>query len=120
MARIGSVAAAPFVGDEFASLYLGTERVPTVPGRPAWDGTPAASGGVALAADFLPPDNDGGSAITGYNVYVNGEFDDALGAVATDVEFAISPGATYELAIAAVNAVGVGPLLKTVYEYVED
>ena len=118
--RIGSVAAAPFAGDQFASLYVGATRVPTVPGPMAWDGTPAASGSVALIADFLPPDNDGGSAITGYKVYVNGELDDELGTDAPDVEFAIAAGATYELAIAAVNAVGVGPLLKTVYEYVED
>jgi hypothetical protein len=34
MARIGSVPAAPFVGDQFVSLYLGSTRVPTVPGKP--------------------------------------------------------------------------------------
>jgi hypothetical protein len=121
MARLGSVAAAPFLGGEFVSLYLGTERVPTVPGPMAWDGTPPASGGDQFDEPFVAPVNDGGSEITGYNIYeddvlvIQIEPTESLGALAI---FA-TPG-VYEIAVAAVNAVGEGPRLKTVYEYVED
>jgi hypothetical protein len=121
MARIGSVAAAPFVGSEFASLYLGTERVPTVPGRPAWDGTPPASGGQFFETFVSAPENNGGSQITELRVYVNGILDiqepgDGNAEISAETD---GPG-VYEIAVAAVNAVGEGPRLKTVYEYVED
>jgi hypothetical protein len=118
--RLGSVAAAPFVGDEFASLYLGTERVPTVPEKPTWDGTPPASGGDAFDEPFVAPVNDGGSEITGYNIYVDDELlaNEGVDSLVVTAIFA-TPG-TYEIAVAAVNAVGEGPRLKTVYEYVED
>jgi len=121
MARIGSVPAAPFVGDQFASLYLGATRVPTVPGKPEWDGTPPASGGEFFYALLSSPSNDGGSEITAYRVFINevliGE-NPILEPLAVENELN-DPG-TYEIAVAAVNAVGEGPRLKTVYEYVED
>jgi hypothetical protein len=49
MARIGSVAAAPFVGDQFVSLYLGAERVPTVPGKPVVSSVVSFSNEIAQA-----------------------------------------------------------------------
>jgi hypothetical protein len=121
MARIGSVAAAPFVGGEFVSLYLGATRVPTVPGKPEWDGTPPASGGDEFDEPFVAPVNDGGSEITGYNIYEDDELivDNQSPAVLSATQSFATPG-TYEIAVAAVNAVGEGPRLKTVYEYVED
>jgi hypothetical protein len=106
MARIGSVAAAPFVGDQFVSLYLGATRVPTVPDKPA-----IASAGVANNSLFVGGDepDDGGSAIEGYNLYVNG--------VRTVVEnnslnvFPNSGAAVSDTCrVSAVNAIGEGPL----------
>jgi len=115
--RIGSVAAAPFVGDEFVSLYAGATRVPTVPGKPAWDGTPPASGGSYLEGPFLAPVNDGGSEIIEYRVY---RFDGSPTQTNLSLELEFSEPGVYEIAVAAINAVGEGPRLKTVYEYVED
>jgi hypothetical protein len=111
MARIGSVAAAPFVGDQFASLYLGNERVPTVPGRP-----------VITAAIIELPDvsitgtepNDGGEDIQGYNLYINGvlKVEENANIDVFDLseagEVPISEGDLVR--ISAVNAIGEGPL----------
>jgi len=119
--RLGSVAAAPFVGGEFVSLYVGTERVPTVPGKPTWDGTPPASGGDTFDHGFVAPANDGGSEITDYNIYVE---DNLVSTFASGPSLNASPGfqvpGTYEIAVAAVNAVGEGPRLTATYEYVEE
>jgi hypothetical protein len=121
MARIGSVAAAPFVGGEFVSLYLGATRVPTVPGKPEWDGTPPASGGQFFQEVFVnDPENDGGSDITSLRIYVNEILSsEEPSSGVTELEVEVDAPGTYEIAVAAVNAVGEGPRLKTVYEYVE-
>jgi len=91
----------------------------TVPGAPTWGGTPPASGSDTFEQAFLAPADDGGSEITGYNIYVDDELDQTLplADLTVIVIFAI-PG-TYEIAVAAVNAVGEGPRLTTTYEYVE-
>jgi hypothetical protein len=116
--RIGSALAAPFVGDQFVSLYVGATRVPTVPGRPEWDGTPPASGGefeFALDTEDTPT---GGSTITVFRIYLDGVFlgtSEAFdGTVVVEPE---TPG-TYQIAVAAVNAVGEGPQLIHTYEFV--
>jgi hypothetical protein len=73
MARIGSVAAAPFVGGEFVSLYLGSTRVPTVPGPPQ-----ILSATYTTGIDFVETSvlhtvpNNGGSSITEYKYYFDG------------------------------------------------
>jgi hypothetical protein len=121
MARIGSVAAAPFVGHQFVSLYLGATRVPTVPGRPEWDGTPAVSGGSVFYEALSPPSNDGGSEITEYRTYIDGVLvssGNIPNPLFAENEFD-EPG-IYEIAIAAGNAVGEGPRLKAIYEYAEE
>jgi hypothetical protein len=93
----------------------------TVPGAPTWDGTPPASGGDEFDHPFLAPANDGGSEITGYNVYVNNELVlEGQDPGQLFVNFTLSIAGTYEIAVAAVNAVGEGPRLTTVYEFVED
>jgi hypothetical protein len=116
--RIGSVAAAPFAGDQFAAMYVGATRVPTVPGKPTWDGTPPASGGefdFAIAAQGVP---SGGSEIIQFNIYLDGVFFGNSEAIdGTVVVEPDSPG-VYEIAVSAVNAVGEGPKLIHAYEFV--
>jgi hypothetical protein len=113
MARLGSVAAAPFVGSEFVSLYVGATRVPTVPGKPVI--ASASEDGGATIVILSPPTNNGGSAILYY------EFDDdGSPATVSTIGAGTEPG-TIEaeflgvavgssLQVAAVNAVGEGPL----------
>ncbi len=105
MARIGSIAAAPFVGDTFASLYLGNERVPTVPDKPV---IPSADvDGSTLYVNGDEPD-DGGSEIEGYNLYVNG-----VRTVAENISLVFpNSGAAINdtCRVSAVNAIGEGPL----------
>jgi hypothetical protein len=112
--RIGSVAAAPFVGDQFVSLYLGEARVPTVPGKPVI-GTASNSG----SFNFDNPANDGGSAILGYKAFAS-ETESGLG---TEVEIdAVIAGNGFDkevdlvetapgffVRVSAINAVGEGP-----------
>jgi hypothetical protein len=112
MARIGSVPAAPILGDQFASLYLGATRVPTVPGKPVI---------VSASADsvfrFNDPANDGGSEITARKVFVDGDevTPDELeanpdGSPIADFGVALAesaPGSSVQ--VSAVNAVGEGP-----------
>jgi hypothetical protein len=110
MARIGSVAAAPFVGDTFASLYLGDERVPTVPGKPTIDVVASEGGEIGLF--FFPPENDGGSAITGYKFYFDDvevtPYDSSPTSGGRLVAFFFGPSGP-SAQVSAVNAVGEGP-----------
>jgi hypothetical protein len=116
----GAAAGLPVQG-----VFLGPIQVfPTgvggmVPGAPTWDGTPPASGGDQFDHPFLAPADDGGSEITGYNIYVDDVLDNSIsssGSLLATVIFD-APG-TYEIAVAAVNAVGEGPRLTATYEYV--
>jgi hypothetical protein len=104
--RIGSVAAAPFVGGEFVSLYVGATRVPTVPDKPV-----IASAGVDGSSLFVAADepDDGGSAIEGYNLYVNGV---RTVAENNSLNFFPNSGAAVSdiCRVSAVNAIGEGPL----------
>jgi len=116
MARIGSVAAAPFVGDQFVSLYAGATRVPTVPSAPAIINVTSAGGQVSC--DYDPPASDGGSAITAYRFFVNGDFVGELtggiqqpgdgAGTADELIVPCEPGDIVR--VSAVNAVGEGPL----------
>jgi len=106
MARIGSVAAAPFVGDQFVSLYVGATRVPTVPGKPSTD----------FDGEFvISPVNSGGSAfLTGnVNLYVNGFLavqDDNPFTQAKNYGFGFGFGPGDVLRAAWENEIGQGPL----------
>jgi hypothetical protein len=96
-----------------------TGAAATVPGAPTWDGTPPASGDDTFDQPFLAPADDGGSEITGYNVYVDDVLDNSIGPTDALVALAIfSVEGTYEIAVAAVNAVGEGPRLTATYEYI--
>jgi hypothetical protein len=68
--RAGSVAAAPFLGGEFVSLYLGATRVPTVPGKAVI--TSSLSVGTEFFVIFSAPD-DGGDSILFYEFYFDGQ-----------------------------------------------
>ena len=70
MARIGSVAAAPFRGDQFASLYLGATRVPTVPGSVVFYNSLFIDGNQEV--EFTGPANNGGSAVVSLVYRFNG------------------------------------------------
>ena len=102
----GNLAAAPFVGDQFASMYVGATRVPTVPGKPT---ITSAVADAFTEIYWDAPANDGGSAILSYKLYVDGILDsgaqvDLFGANSLIGE------ADAEARVAAVNAIGEGPL----------
>jgi len=114
--RAGSVAAAPFLGDQFCSLYLGEERVPTVPGKP---GIPSiTSSGGQVTFEFLTPESDGGSTITAYRFYVNDDFVGEVtegivpaGGILFGADESVAPCEPGDIGrVSAVNAVGEGPL----------
>jgi large repetitive protein len=112
MARIGSIAAAPFVGDQFVSLYLGDERVPTVPGKPTV--ADAAASGGATTVLYAAPSQDGGSAVVSYRFFFDGvEFSPATsfeGGGFTEATFSnVTDPIGRAARIAAVNAIGTGP-----------
>jgi len=112
-----------YLGSQAVTLYLGAVEVaspggafldglqvfpagPTVPGAPTITFVDVGSD-----IEFIAPENDGGSAILSYNIYVNTLFAEnqqpfAPGFLNMAV-LAASPGD--EVEIAAVNAIGEGP-----------
>jgi hypothetical protein len=101
--RAGSVAAAPFVGDEFAAIYLGAERVPTIPGKrknvtAAWDGFLTIVNWIDLV-DF--PELSGNL----YKFYFDG-----VEAVSDNPGEFLSNYAGQTLRMSAINSVGEGLL----------
>ncbi len=84
----------------------------TVPGAPT--GLFAFRGDESMSLEWSAPTNNGGSPITGYNVYrgnASGDLDllIALGNVTTYNEQGLVNGHTYFYAVSAVNSVGEGP-----------
>jgi hypothetical protein len=112
--RLGSVAAAPFVGDQFVSLYVGAERVPTVPGKTVFTFAgvdPGENLSILDGESAASAPNNGGSDITGYNLYANGVLQisgNASPASWNLSEVTVEPGDI--IRISAVNAIGEGPL----------
>lgn len=104
---LGSLPMAAFVGDQFAAIYIGGTRVPTVPGRPEIAGLVAEVVGDTTYIDTPDGPDDGGSEITGLAWYIDG----ALTTPATDfgsyVTFAGDKSAQ-AVQVAAVNAIGAG------------
>jgi hypothetical protein len=112
MPRLGSVRAAPFVGSEFVSLYLGETRVPTVPGPPVITDA-YLTPGVGYAEIYADaPTNTGGLPITGYKVYADGVWDSGaqlqFNASGMNANSVLSVGAG-TITVSALNAIGEGP-----------
>ena len=107
MARLGSIAAAPFLGDQFVSLYVGATRVPTVPGKPTITGVVFNSANNYDAVSWEAPSSNGGSAITAYKLYADGVYD---ATAQIDLVSANSGALAGEYQVSAINAVGEGPL----------
>ena len=63
---------------------------------------------ITLAWD--PPASDGGSPVTGYNVYRDGVYIQALGNVLAYADHDLGDGETHTYNVSAENAAGVGPL----------
>jgi hypothetical protein len=112
MARLGSVAAAPFAGDQFASLYLGATRVPTVPGKPVITSAIVESGGASSSVQFNFPANNGGSSITTqYRAYINGVLTTPSGGSIAQRVLVFSGDLTgQQISVTVTNAIGQGPL----------
>jgi CSLREA domain-containing protein len=102
----------PTIGFEsFDVVDLGSSSGPTAPGVPSL--TDASAGNASVSLTWSAPSSDGGSAITGYNVYrgtsSGGEtLLAALGNVTTYNDNSAANGTTYFYKVAAVNSVGTG------------
>ena len=108
-----TVTAVNAAGSSVASAEVSAVPVITAPGAPT--GLAATPGNLSVGLAWFPPSSDGGSAITGYDVYegttsggesptpVNGEVL-VTGTSATVV--GLSNGTTYYFIVKAVNSVG--------------
>lgn len=114
MSRLGAIAAAPFLGAQFVSLYRGATRMPTVPGKPVITST-LVDGGTTYVS-LLPPPNDGGNAIISYESYIDGlpVFINSIGEGpepgSLEAEFIGTAPAGSLVKVSAANAIGEGPL----------
>jgi hypothetical protein len=107
--KLGNTEASLYLGSTPVAAYLGGEQVysaATVPGAPTITLVDAFAD-----LEFIAPENDGGSAILSYNIYVNGVL------AANEQPFApgflpmsnTSAQSGDDVEIAAVNAIGEGP-----------
>jgi hypothetical protein len=113
MARLGSVAAAPFVGDQFVSLYLGATRVPTVPGKPTIVSVDAYDEDIpGYPVSVTPPANSGGLEITAWKVFTDGVQANPQTVIQGNGTLQINVLADEEsgqlIQVSAINAVGEG------------
>ncbi|MEW1552117.1 fibronectin type III domain-containing protein [Streptomyces tsukubensis] len=89
-------------------------RRDTAPGAPQ-DVSASPEGGAddALRVTWTPPEDDGGSPVTGYRVTAGGTTVTAAGTAEEVVVDGLSPDEEYTVEVAAVNAVGTGPAGQT-------
>jgi hypothetical protein len=113
--KLGNTTASLYLGSTLVAAYLGTEQVysagPTVPGAPTIQS--AEFNGAVTIVFVTPPASDGGSAITGYKVYlenflVQQDFEEQIDG-AIYLEFASNFTGEGSIEVSAVNAVGEGP-----------
>src|SRR4029077_2337968 len=108
-----TVAAVNAVGTSQPSNEANATPQATVPGQPT--GLVASAGDSKVVLSWTVPNTDGGSPITGYNVYRSttpGGEGTTVFAAATSSSFTDTTavnGTTYYYKVAAVNAVGVSP-----------
>ncbi|OWY63393.1 hypothetical protein B7486_53370, partial [cyanobacterium TDX16] len=79
----------------------------TEPGAPT--DVQATPGDEQLVLSWSPPTDDGGAAIEAYLVYLDGELVQTTDGTTTTAVGGLTNGATYQLEVAAENAVGIGP-----------
>lgn len=106
-------------GGSFANQAITATAAPTAPGSPT--GLAATPGNAQITLNWAAPSSNGGSAITGYNVYrgttAGGESGtplqsggcSALGNVLTCIDAGLANGTAYFYKVTAVNAVGESP-----------
>jgi mono/diheme cytochrome c family protein len=103
-------------GNEFYAAATQVTRAitinPVVPGAPTIGVATPANG--AAAIEFLPPSEDGGSAVTSYTVTCNPDGVTGSGASSPVVVGGLTNGQQYACSVAAVNSAGTGPASATV------
>ena len=108
-----TVKAVNAVGASPASNEASATPKATVPGAPT--GLVASAGDTKVALSWTVPNSDGGSPITGYNIYRStgpggeGSTPYATSVSSTFTDTAVTNGTKYYYTVAAVNAVGTGP-----------
>lgn len=107
--NLGSGSVSVWLGDAFASLYLGSSRVPTVPGPPTITAATYSESPPSTNVSFSAPANGGGASIISYKFYFDGvqQSPDVITSVAN---FSGDDYRGQECRMSAVNAVGEGPL----------
>lgn len=91
-----------------AAAVTGLEPAPGTPTAP--DLLTADAGDAEVELTWAAPDDDGGSPVTGYRVYRDGDLAASLGLVLTYTDTGLDNGVEYAYQVAAVNDVGVGTL----------
>ena len=91
---------------------VGVLAEPVAPSAP--QGLSAAPGDGSLSLSWSAPASDGGSAVTGYSVYVGGEKVADLGADATSYAVTgLANGTSYDVSVTATSAAGEGEAATT-------
>ena len=93
---------ASFIGSQSTTSSATPRTVPSIPGIPN-----LSPRNTSVTASWTAPASNGGSTITGYNVYVNGVFNQSVtetSATITD----LTNGTSYNITVAAFNVAGTG------------
>lgn len=98
-------------GSQSAQTNAVTPSAPTAPTAPTAVSAVAGNGSVAVT--WTAPADNGGSAITGYQItpYISGTAQTAVNTSATSTTYSVTGltnGTDYTFAVAAINAVGIG------------
>jgi fibronectin type 3 domain-containing protein len=105
VAAVNAVGVSPQSGEASATPQA------TVPSAPS--GLVASAGNGSVMLSWTVPNSDGGSGITGYNIYrgtsPGSETPYATSVTSSFTDSSVTNGTTYYYTVAAVNAVGTGP-----------